>query len=104
MLFRSRLLISRAVAGKPDILILDDSSSALDYKTDANLRRALAEDMQGTTVITVAQRVSSVKSCDCILLISDGRISGIGTHEELLKNCSEYREISESQMGGDFVE
>lgn len=101
---KQRLLISRAVAGKPGILILDDSSSALDYKTDANLRRALAEDMQGTTVITVAQRVSSVKSCDCILLISDGRISGIGTHEELLKNCSEYREISESQMGGDFVE
>ncbi len=101
---KQRLLISRAVAGKPDILILDDSSSALDYKTDANLRRALAEDMQGTTVITVAQRVSSVKSCDCILLISDGRISGIGTHEELLKTCAEYREISESQMGGDFVE
>lgn len=101
---KQRLLISRAVAGKPDILILDDSSSALDYKTDANLRRALASDMQGTTVITVAQRVSSVKSCDCILLISDGRISGIGTHEELLRNCSEYREISESQMGGDFVE
>lgn len=101
---KQRLLISRAVAGKPDILILDDSSSALDYKTDANLRRALASDMQGTTVITVAQRVSSVKSCDCILLISDGRISGIGTHEELLRTCSEYREISESQMGGDFVE
>lgn len=101
---KQRLLISRAVAGKPDILILDDSSSALDYKTDANLRRALASDMQGTTVITVAQRVSSVKSCDCILLISDGRISGIGTHEELLRTCAEYREISESQMGGDFVE
>lgn len=101
---KQRLLISRAVAGKPDILILDDSSSALDYKTDANLRRALASDMQGTTVITVAQRVSSVKSCDCILLISDGRISGIGTHEELLRTCEEYREISESQMGGDFVE
>ncbi len=101
---KQRLLISRAVAGRPDILILDDSSSALDYKTDANLRRALAEDMRGTTVITVAQRVSSVKSCDCILLISDGRISGIGTHEQLLKTCAEYREISESQMGGDFVE
>lgn len=101
---KQRLLISRAVAGKPDILILDDSSSALDYKTDANLRRALAEDMQGTTVVTVAQRVSSVKGCDCILLISDGRISGIGTHEELLRTCAEYREISESQMGGDFVE
>lgn len=101
---KQRLLISRAVAGKPDILILDDSSSALDYKTDANLRRALAEDMQGTTVVTVAQRVSSVKGCDCILLISDGKISGIGTHEELLRTCAEYREISESQMGGDFVE
>lgn len=101
---KQRLLISRAVAAHPEILILDDSSSALDYKTDAALRRALAENMKGSTVITVAQRVSSVKNCDKILLLSDGVISGCGTHEELLESCPEYKEISESQMGGDFVE
>lgn len=101
---KQRLLIARALAGNPDILILDDSSSALDYKTDANLRQAIAKEMKGTTVITVAQRVSSVKSCDEILVISEGRISGCGTHEELLETCPEYKEISDSQMGGDFVE
>ncbi len=101
---KQRLLISRAVAGKPKILILDDSSSALDYKTDANLRRALSRDMKGVTLITVAQRVSSVKNCDRILVLSDGVPSGYGTHEELMRTCEEYREISESQMGGDFVE
>ena len=101
---KQRLLISRAVAGKPKILILDDSSSALDYKTDANLRRALSQDMKGVTLITVAQRVSSVKNCDRILVLSDGVPSGYGTHEELMRTCEEYREISESQMGGDFVE
>ncbi len=101
---KQRLLISRAVAGRPQILILDDSSSALDYKTDANLRRALASDMKGTTVITVAQRVSSVKSCDKILVLSNGMPSGYGTHDELMASCEEYREISESQMGGAFVD
>lgn len=85
-------------------MILDDSSSALDYKTDANLRRALSADMKGTTVITVAQRVSSVKSCDKILVLNNGMPSGYGTHDELMRTCEEYREISESQMGGDFVE
>ena len=101
---RQRLLISRAIAARPDILILDDSSSALDYKTDANLRRALREELFGTTVITVAQRVSSVKNCDLILVLDDGEIIGKGTHEELLITCTEYREISDSQMGGAFVE
>ncbi len=101
---KQRVLISRAVAAKPDILILDDSSSALDYKTDANLRKALAENIHDSTVITVAQRVSSVKSCDKILVLDDGEIIGYGTHEELMDNCMEYREISESQMGGGFVE
>lgn len=101
---RQRILISRAIASNPEILILDDSSSALDYKTDANLRRALDENMSGSTVITVAQRVSSVKNCDLILVIDDGRIIGQGKHEQLLENCAEYREISESQMGGAFVE
>ncbi len=97
---KQRLLIARAIAADPEILILDDSSSALDYKTDANLRRALAEHRQHATVITVAQRVSSVKSCDRILVIDQGRIIGDGTHEQLLASCSEYREIRDSQMGG----
>jgi ATP-binding cassette subfamily B protein len=101
---KQRLLISRAVAAKPEILILDDSSSALDYKTDSNLRRALAESMKDTTIVTVAQRVSSVKSCDVILVLDEGRIIGLGTHDELMDTCPEYKEISDSQMGGAIVE
>lgn len=101
---RQRLWIARAVAGDPDILILDDASSALDYKTDANLRAALVKELPDTTVVTVAQRVSSVKDCDLILVIDDGALIGCGTHEELLASCAEYREISESQMGGAFLE
>ncbi len=101
---RQRVLIARAIASKPEILILDDSSSALDYKTDANLRKALDDDMSDSTVITVAQRVSSVKNCDHIIVIEDGQVIGQGKHEHLLENCAEYREISESQMGGAFVE
>lgn len=101
---KQRLLIARAVAGKPDILILDDSSSALDYKTDASLRKALREEMKGSTVITVAQRVSSVKDCDIILVLDEGRVIGKGTHTELLESCPEYKEISDSQMGGAVIE
>jgi ATP-binding cassette subfamily B protein len=101
---RQRLLISRAIAAHPEILILDDSSSALDYKTDANLRRALRDELSDTTVITVAQRVSSVMSCDLILVLDDGKVIGMGTHEELLSLCPEYKEISDSQMGGAIVE
>lgn len=101
---KQRVLISRALAAAPEILILDDSSSALDYKTDAALRNALSEKIKDTTVITVAQRVSSVKDCDLILVMDGGRIIGKGTHAELAESCSEYREISESQMGGAFVE
>ena len=101
---RQRILISRALAGSPDILILDDSSSALDYKTDANLRRALDEAFPDTTVITVAQRVSSVKGCDLILVIEDGDIIGSGKHEWLMESCKEYKEISDSQMGGAFLD
>jgi ATP-binding cassette subfamily B protein len=101
---KQRLLIARAIAAKPDILVLDDSSSALDYKTDANLRAALRENLADTTVITVAQRVSSVKDSDLILVLEEGKIIGSGKHEELLATCAEYREISESQMGGAFVE
>ena len=101
---KQRILISRALAAKPEILILDDSSSALDYKTDSNLRRALKENMQGTTVITVAQRVSSVKNCDTVMVLDGGQIIGAGTHEGLLESCPVYKEISDSQMGGAFVE
>ena len=101
---KQRLLIARAVAGDPDILILDDSSSALDYRTDAALRQALAADMAGTTTIVVAQRVSSVKNSDLILVIDEGKIIGSGTHGELMEGCTVYREIAESQMGGAFVE
>ena len=101
---RQRVLISRAIAGSPEILILDDSSSALDYKTDANLRLALSTALPESTVITVAQRVSSVKSCDLILVIEDGEIIGSGKHEELMETCPEYKEISDSQMGGAFLE
>ena len=101
---RQRLLIARAVATSPDILILDDSSSALDYRTDASLRRAIAEGLPHSTVITVAQRVSSVKDCDLILVLDEGRIIGMGRHEELLLSCSEYKEISDSQMGGAIIE
>ena len=101
---RQRVLISRAIAGAPEILILDDASSALDYKTDANLRAALAQSLPNSTVITVAQRVSSVKNCDLILVIDDGEIIGCGKHDFLMESCSEYREISDSQMGGAIVE
>ena len=101
---RQRVLISRAIAGRPEILILDDSSSALDYKTDANLRRALSEALPESTIITVAQRVSSVKNCDLILVIEDGEIIGCGKHDDLMQNCNEYKEISDSQMGGAFLD
>ncbi len=96
---RQRVLISRAVAGTPPILILDDSSSALDYKTDSNLRAALAEKMREVTSIIVAQRISSVKNCDHILVLEQGAPIGYGTHEELSQSCGVYQEIAQSQMG-----
>lgn len=96
---RQRVLISRALAGNPDILILDDSSSALDYKTDAKLRRAIDKDYSNTTTVVVAQRVSSIKNADLILVIEDGKVIGSGKHEDLVATCASYREISEMQMG-----
>lgn len=101
---RQRLLIARAVAGTPPLLILDDASSALDYKTDAALRTALREFGGRMTTITVAQRASSVMSCDRILVLDEGKAVGYGTHAELLESCSIYREISDSQMGGALFE
>ncbi len=101
---KQRILIARALAGSPELLILDDASSALDYKTDARLRRAIREDLEETTLIVVAQRVSSVMSCRKILVLEEGRAVACGTHEELLATCDIYREISESQMGGAILE
>lgn len=101
---KQRLLIARAVAMNPDILVLDDSSSALDYKTDANLRAAIKKEMGGTTMIVVAQRVSSVMSCDKILVIDEGVTVGFGKHEELIKGCEIYRQISDSQLGGVLID
>lgn len=101
---KQRVLISRAIAAKPEILILDDSSSALDYKTDASLRKALSENLADTTVITVAQRVSSVKDSTLIIVLDEGEIIGMGDHKYLMENCVEYKEISDSQMGGALIE
>lgn len=96
---KQRVLISRALAAHPEILILDDSSSALDYQTDANLRKALRSHFKGTTTLIVAQRVSSILHADHIIMLENGEMIGYGTHEELLKTCAPYREISEAQMG-----
>ena len=98
---KQRVLISRALAGHPEILILDDSSSALDYKTDARFRTALNQLFDETTTIIIAQRISSIMHCDQILVLEDGVPLGLGTHEELMATCDSYREISEIQMGGD---
>ncbi len=97
---KQRVLLSRALAGQPEILILDDSSSALDYKTDSLLRQALREHYSNTTAIIIAQRISSIYHCDKILVLEEGRTIGYGTHEELMKICDVYQEISQSQMGG----
>lgn len=96
---RQRILIARALAGEPDILILDDSSSALDYRTDAVLRKTIWEKYRKTTTIVVAQRVSSIMNLDDILVLDEGQVVGYGTHEELLQNCPSYREIYQHQMG-----
>ena len=93
---RQRLTIARALVRKPDILILDDSASALDYATDAALRRALKQLPQKTTVFIISQRTASIRRADTILVLEDGQLAGIGTHDELLQNCSVYREINES--------
>ena len=96
---KQRVLIARALAAGPEILILDDSSSALDYRTDALLRRQLREHFRNTTTILIAQRISSVMHADHILVLEDGELIGYGTHEELMKSCEVYREISRSQTG-----
>ena len=96
---KQRILIARALAGNPEILVLDDSSSALDYGTDAALRANLARYYAGITTITVAQRISSVQNCDEILLLDEGRVLARGTHEELLRTCPRYLDVYQAQMG-----
>lgn len=95
---KQRILIARALAAHPDILILDDSSSALDYRTDASLRHELAVHFADTTKLIIAQRISSIMHADHIMVLEDGKIAGYGTHEELLESCGVYREIRDSQM------
>ena len=96
---RQRLTIARALLKKPEILILDDSSSALDYATDAKLREALEYKTQGATTIIIAQRIASVKNADRIIVFEDGKVAGIGNHEDLIRTCDVYREICATQLG-----
>ena len=103
---RQRLCIARALLKKPKVLILDDSTSAVDTATDAKIRRAFAQEIPDTTKFIIAQRVSSVQDADRILVMDEGQISGFGTHEELLQTNAIYQEVYESQTngGGDFDE
>ena len=96
---KQRLLIARALAGNPEILILDDASSALDYRTDAQLRKALYQNHRDTTSVIVAQRISSIRHADLILVLHDGAVIGAGKHDQLMASCEEYRSIAAHQMG-----
>jgi ATP-binding cassette subfamily B protein len=97
---RQRLCIARALLKKPKVLILDDSTSAVDTATDAKIRKAFMEEIPSTTKLIIAQRISSVKDCDRIIVMDDGRINGIGTHDELMESNAIYKEVYESQVGG----
>lgn len=95
---KQRLSIARAIAKRPNLFIFDDSFSALDYKTDVALRRALKEKTENSTVLIVAQRISTILHAEQIIVLDDGKVAGIGTHQELLRNCEVYRQIAESQL------
>ena len=103
---KQRLCIARALLKKPKVLILDDSTSAVDTATDARIRRAFAEEIPDTTKLIIAQRISSIQSADRIIVMDEGKISGFGTHEELMKTNAIYQEVYNSQIkgGGDFDE
>ena len=95
---KQRLSIARALARKPEILIFDDSFSALDYKTDAQLRAGLEAELKGTTKLIVGQRIGTIRNADTIIVLDHGRIVGMGTHQQLLKDCPVYHEIARSQL------
>ena len=101
---RQRLCIARAVCREPEILIFDDSFSALDYKTDKVLRKTLKEETEGTTNIIVAQRIGTIKDADLIIVLHEGEIVGKGKHKELLENCTVYKEIALSQLSQEELE
>jgi len=96
---KQRMLIARALANNPEIIILDDASSALDYKTDSELRAAIKKNINATTIL-ITQRISTVLNADCILVIEDGKMVGLGTHKELAENCTLYQELIQLQLGG----
>ena len=95
---RQRISIARAIANEPEVLIFDDSFSALDFKTDVAVRKALSENIKNSTILIVAQRISTVLNAEQILVLDNGKIVGKGTHKELLNNCQVYRDIAESQL------
>ena len=101
---KQRLTIARALVKNPEILILDDSASALDFATDAKLRKAIKENTQDMTVFLVSQRAATIKNADQILVLDDGKLAGKGTHKELLNQCELYREICLSQFSREEVE
>jgi ATP-binding cassette subfamily B multidrug efflux pump len=98
---RQRLAIARAIAKKPEIFIFDDSFSALDFTTDLKLRKAMAENLAESTLIVIAQRISTIMNAEKIIVLDEGRIVGMGRHKELLKSCSQYAEIASSQLAGE---
>ena len=95
---KQRISIARAIARKPEIFIFDDSFSALDYKTDRTLRKALDKECKNTTRLIVAQRIGTIRDADRIIVLEDGRIAGMGKHQELMKNCEVYQQIAFSQL------
>ena len=101
---RQRLTIARALVKQPEILIMDDSASALDFATDASLRKAIREGTKGMTVFIVSQRATTIRNADQILVLDDGCLAGRGTHQELLKSCDVYREICLSQLSKEEVQ
>jgi ATP-binding cassette, subfamily B, multidrug efflux pump len=100
---KQRILIARALAGQPDIIILDDASSALDYQTDLNMRKTLRKELKESTMIIITQRISSIKEADLILILDEGKIVGKGTHLDLMKTSALYQEIASFQMGGELI-